>query len=68
MKITAVECLILAGEHPIVRVEDGTIAVPDGPGLGVDVDEALVRRLATISVSSACSKEATLRDDVPPGL
>jgi L-alanine-DL-glutamate epimerase-like enolase superfamily enzyme len=24
---------------------NGEIAVPDGPGLGVEVDEALVRRL-----------------------
>jgi L-alanine-DL-glutamate epimerase-like enolase superfamily enzyme len=23
---------------------DGSIAVPDGPGLGVEVDEAMVRR------------------------
>ncbi|MDQ3701715.1 MAG: mandelate racemase/muconate lactonizing enzyme family protein [Chloroflexota bacterium] len=43
---------ILPGQ---LRVEDGTIAVPDGPGLGVEVDEALVRRLVTM-------------DDVPPGL
>ena len=29
-----------------VRVEDGTAYVPEGPGLGVEVDERTVRRLA----------------------
>ncbi len=43
---------ILPGQ---LRVEAGAITVPDGPGLGVEVDEALVRRLASM-------------DDVPPGL
>ncbi|MGI8332597.1 mandelate racemase/muconate lactonizing enzyme family protein [Actinomadura scrupuli] len=31
---------------PTVRVEAGTAHVPDGPGLGVEVDEAVVRELA----------------------
>ncbi len=39
---------------PLVPV-DGYLAVPDGPGLGVEVDEALVRRLAAM-------------DEVAPGL
>jgi L-alanine-DL-glutamate epimerase-like enolase superfamily enzyme len=30
-------------------VKDGFIAVPDGPGLGVEVDEPLVRRLAEMT-------------------
>ncbi|MFB4319527.1 mandelate racemase/muconate lactonizing enzyme family protein [Actinomadura sp. 21ATH] len=34
-----------------VRVEGGTAHVPDGPGLGVEVDEATVRRL-TVDVLS----------------
>jgi L-alanine-DL-glutamate epimerase-like enolase superfamily enzyme len=38
-----------------IRVVDGEIEVPDGPGLGVEVDENLVRRLAEMG-------------DVPPGL
>ena len=38
-----------------LAVVDGTIAVPDGPGLGVEVDEGLVRRLAEMN-------------DVAPGL
>ena len=29
-----------------IRVVDGHIAVPDGPGLGVEVDEEMVRRVA----------------------
>jgi L-alanine-DL-glutamate epimerase-like enolase superfamily enzyme len=28
-----------------LRVEDGVVHVPDGPGLGVLVDEVAVRRL-----------------------
>jgi L-alanine-DL-glutamate epimerase-like enolase superfamily enzyme len=32
-------------KHPFV-VTDGTLAVPSGPGLGVEVDEALILRLA----------------------
>jgi muconate cycloisomerase len=31
---------------PTVRIEAGTAHVPDGPGLGVEVDEAIVRELA----------------------
>jgi muconate cycloisomerase len=31
---------------PTVRVEAGTAYVPDGPGLGVEVDEGVVRELA----------------------
>ncbi|MDL4775490.1 mandelate racemase/muconate lactonizing enzyme family protein [Actinomadura xylanilytica] len=31
---------------PTVRVEGGTAHVPEGPGLGVEVDEAVVRELA----------------------
>jgi L-alanine-DL-glutamate epimerase-like enolase superfamily enzyme len=38
-----------------LEVVDGEIAVPNGPGLGVEVDEPLVRRLAEM-------------DDVEPGL
>lgn len=38
-----------------LAVVDGFIAVPDGPGLGIDVDETMVRRLAAM-------------DDVLPGL
>ncbi|MFD1050624.1 enolase C-terminal domain-like protein, partial [Kibdelosporangium lantanae] len=30
-----------------VRVSDGVAEVPTGPGLGVDVDEEMVRALAT---------------------
>jgi L-alanine-DL-glutamate epimerase-like enolase superfamily enzyme len=29
-----------------VRVEDGTIAVPDGPGIGLDIDVAAVQKYA----------------------
>jgi L-alanine-DL-glutamate epimerase-like enolase superfamily enzyme len=43
---------ILPGQ---LAVKAGFIAVPDGPGLGVEVDEALVRRLAEMT-------------DVAPGL
>ena len=43
---------ILPGQ---LQVKYGHIAVPDGPGLGVDVDEPLVRRLAEMT-------------DVSPGL
>ena len=32
-------------ESPFDQV-DGYLAVPDGPGLGVDIDEDAVRRLA----------------------
>jgi L-alanine-DL-glutamate epimerase-like enolase superfamily enzyme len=38
-----------------IKVVDGALRVPDGPGLGVEVDEALVRHLATVT-------------DVQPGL
>jgi muconate cycloisomerase len=31
---------------PTVRIEDGVARVPDGPGLGVEVDETVVRELA----------------------
>ncbi|TDD54955.1 mandelate racemase [Nonomuraea terrae] len=31
---------------PTVRIEDGIAHVPDGPGLGVEVDETVVRELA----------------------
>ncbi|MFD4585188.1 enolase C-terminal domain-like protein [Streptomyces sp. NPDC058434] len=31
---------------PTVRVEKGVAQVPDAPGLGVEVDEKVVRRLA----------------------
>jgi muconate cycloisomerase len=31
---------------PTVRIEAGTAHVPDGPGLGVEVDETIVRELA----------------------
>jgi L-alanine-DL-glutamate epimerase-like enolase superfamily enzyme len=37
---------ILPGQ---LEVKDGHIAVPDGPGLGVEVDEALVRRLVEVT-------------------
>jgi L-alanine-DL-glutamate epimerase-like enolase superfamily enzyme len=43
---------ILPGQ---LQVSDGAIAVPDGPGLGIEVDEPLVRRLAEMH-------------DVEPGL
>ncbi|MFC9557046.1 mandelate racemase/muconate lactonizing enzyme family protein [Rhodococcus sp. NPDC056960] len=29
-----------------IRLQDGVVAVPDGPGLGITVDESAVRRLA----------------------
>jgi len=29
-----------------LEIVDGHVRVPDGPGLGVEIDEALVRRLA----------------------
>ena len=35
----------LAGFRPQVDA-DGTIAVPTGPGLGIEIDEALVQRYA----------------------
>ena len=38
-----------------LQVVGGTLRVPDAPGLGVEVDEALVRHLATVT-------------DVQPGL
>jgi muconate cycloisomerase len=31
---------------PTVRIQDGVARVPDGPGLGVEVDETVVRELA----------------------
>ena len=44
-----IEPVSIRDEWPILpgqlTVEAGHIAVPDGPGLGVEVDEALVRRL-----------------------
>ena len=43
---------ILPGQ---LQVTDGAIAVPDGPGLGIEIDEPLVRRLAEMH-------------DVEPGL
>ncbi|WP_344592755.1 mandelate racemase/muconate lactonizing enzyme family protein [Actinomadura vinacea] len=42
---------------PTVRVEGGTAHVPDGPGLGVEVDETVVRRLA-VNVLDAGSPKA----------
>jgi L-alanine-DL-glutamate epimerase-like enolase superfamily enzyme len=45
-----IEPVSIRDEWPILpgqlTVESGHLAVPDGPGLGVDVDEAMVRRLA----------------------
>lgn len=30
----------------LFRITDGTVAIPEGPGLGVDIDEAAVREMA----------------------
>ncbi|MFD0688255.1 mandelate racemase/muconate lactonizing enzyme family protein [Actinomadura fibrosa] len=38
---------------PTVRVEDGVAHVPDGPGLGVEVDEKTVRSLALDVLTTA---------------
>jgi D-arabinonate dehydratase/D-galactarolactone cycloisomerase len=32
--------------RPALELDDGTVAVPNGPGLGVEIDEAKVRALA----------------------
>lgn len=54
-----IEPVSIRDRWPILKtplaVVDGFIAVPNGPGLGVEVDEALVRRLVEM-------------DDVAPGL
>jgi L-alanine-DL-glutamate epimerase-like enolase superfamily enzyme len=54
-----IEPVSIRDRWPILRtplsVVDGHIAVPDGPGLGIEIDEDMVRRLATMN-------------DVEPGL
>ena len=45
-----IEPISIRDEYPILKepleVVDGYIAVPDGPGLGVELDEAAVRKMA----------------------
>ena len=39
-----------------LTVVDGTIGVPDGPGLGIEVDEAKVRELSARTFDPAVLK------------
>jgi glucarate dehydratase len=67
MNLHLTDDIIVGGK---IEPKDGMVAPPDGPGLGVEVDEEKLARYAALATSGTASDrflDPTLADSARPG-